>query len=67
MLCTATFWREDGKRRFCSRLQQNTGAPNEKNRENASNVVFCFLISFYGLLKGYFCELPLFDLFGCGS
>ena len=37
------------------------------NRKNASNAVLCFLISFYGLLKGYLCELTLFDLFGCGS
>ena len=42
-----------------------SGAPNEK--KNASNAVFCFLISFYGLSKGYFCELTLFDLFGGGS
>ena len=33
--------------------------------KNVSNAVFCFLISFYGLLKGYLCELTLFDLFGC--
>ena len=45
----------------------NQGHPTRKNRKNASNAVFCFLISFYGLLKGYFCELTLFDLFGCGS
>ena len=38
-----------------------------KNRENASNAVFCFAVSFYGLLKGYLCELTLFDLFGRGS
>ena len=44
-----------------------SGAPNDKNRKNASNAVFCFVISFYGLLEGYLCELILFDLFGCGS
>ena len=44
-----------------------SGAPNEKNRKNVSNAVFCFLMSFYGLLKGHLCELILFDLFGCGS
>ena len=43
-----------------------SGAPNEKNRKNASNAVFSFLISFYGLLKGYLRELTQFDLFGCG-
>ena len=48
-------------------LSHFTGAPNEKNGKNVSNAVFCFLISFYGLLKGYLCELIIFDLFGCGS
>ena len=42
-----------------------TGAPNEKNRRNVSNAVFCFLISFYVLLKGYLCGLIIFELFGC--
>ena len=46
---------------------KNSGAPNEKNGKNVSNAVFCFLISFYGLLKGHLCELIIFDLFGCGS
>ena len=43
-----------------------SGAPNEKNRKNALNAVFCFFISFYSLLKGYLCERILFDVFGCG-
>ena len=43
------------------------GTQREKNRKKPYNAVFCFLISFYGLLKGYLCELTLFDLFGCGS
>ena len=38
------------------------GHPARKNREK--NSFFCFLISFYGHLKGYLCELTLFDLFG---
>ena len=42
------------------------GYPVRKNRKKASNAVFCFLVSFYGLLNGYLCELTLFDLFGCG-
>ena len=41
--------------------------PTSKNRKNALNAVYCFLISFYGLLKGYLSELTLFYLFGCGS
>ena len=43
------------------------GHPTSKNKKNALNAVYCFLISFYGLLKGYLCELTLFYLFGCGS
>ena len=45
----------------------NRGTQGEENRKSASNAVLCFLISFYGLLKGYLCELTLFDLFACGS
>ena len=41
--------------------------PKRKNREKPLNAVFCCLISFYGLLKGYLGELTIFDLFGCGS
>ena len=43
------------------------GHPTRKNRKNASNALFCFLVSFNVVLNGYFCELTLFDLFGCGS
>ena len=43
------------------------GHPTRKNRGKAYNVVLCFLISFYGFLKGYLCEQTLFDMFGCGS
>ena len=50
-----------------SNESRETGAPNEKNTKNASNAVSCFFVSFYDLLKGYLCELTLFDLFGCGS
>ena len=62
------------KRSSCSRQNTNAvsvlltrGHPTSKNRKNALNAVYCFLISFYGLLKGYLCELTLFYLFGCGS
>ena len=45
-----------------------TGAPNEKKiGKKPYDAVFCFPVSFYGLLKGYLYELILFDLFGCGS
>ena len=50
-----------------ARSDAKQGHPTRKNRKDASNAVLCFLISFYGLLKGYLCELTLFDLFGCGS
>ena len=46
---------------------KNQGHPTSKNKKNALNAVYCFLVSFYGLLKGYLCELTLFYLFGCGS
>ena len=42
-------------------------ATEAPNRKNALNADYCFLVSFYGLLKGYLCELTLFYLFGCGS
>ena len=48
-------------------LAKAQGHPTSKNKKNALNAVYCFLISFYGLLKGYLCELTLFYLFGCGS
>ena len=43
------------------------GTQRAKIGKNALNAVYCFLVSFYGLLKGYLCELALFYLVGCGS
>ena len=42
------------------------GHPTRKTR-NVLECSFCFLTSFYGLLKVYLCELTPFDLFGCSS
>ena len=64
VLCHA-IWYIFKKLNGVSRINQ--GHPMRNNTIKAQNAVFCFLVSFYGLLKGYLCELTLFDLFGCCS
>ena len=61
--CAARY-NEFGSKVFSGELNEKK---KRKSSKNASNAVFCFLISFYGLLKGYLFELTPFDLFGCGS
>ena len=43
------------------------GTQREKIGKTLRMQFSAFFISFYGLLKGYLCELTLFDLFACGS